>query len=67
MVNIKNITISNDGNLKRVSASYDMYDENGKMTRTNIRISRAIVANGELEKEIADVTDYITKLIEEES
>jgi len=70
MISVKNLNITRDGDVQRVSATFDEYDNEGKTVRANARISRVLTddkAGKALSKEVNDVIDFITKAIEKES
>ncbi len=64
MVNVKNISITNDGALKRVSVSYDELSEDGKTVSTNNRVSRVVTDDLILDN-IANIENYVNAIIEE--
>lgn len=64
MVNLKNVSLTNDGDLKRLSVAYDEFDESGKTIATNQRISR-IVTDDKILKSIKAIEDYAKTLTEE--
>ena len=64
MINLKNISITNDGALKRVSISYDELTEDGKTISTNNRISRVVTDELILDN-IANIENYVDTIIEE--
>lgn len=43
MLNIKGLSIANDGDHKRMAITYDEIDETGKVIGSNIKINRIIV------------------------
>lgn len=63
MINLKNISITNDGALKRVSVSYDELSEDGKTVSTNNRVSRVITDDLILDN-ITNIENYVNKVIE---
>jgi hypothetical protein len=70
MINVKNLNITSDGKIQRISATFDEFDSEGKTIRANARISRVLTddkAGKALSKEVNDVIDFITKAIEKES
>lgn len=64
MINLKNISITNDGALKRVSISYDELTEDGKTISTNNRISRVVTDELILDN-IANIENYVETVIQE--
>ena len=64
MVNVKNISITNDGALKRVSVSYDELSEDGKTVSTNNRVSRVVTDDLILDN-ITNIENYVNAIIEE--
>ena len=42
MKNIKGFAVSTDGTMKRLAITYDVIDENGKVTRANVRVNRLV-------------------------
>lgn len=66
MINIKNVTISQDGSFKRLSIMYDELDDAGKMTGTNNRLTRVVTDNTVLEA-IDTINSFIESAIEEDS
>ena len=64
MINTKNISITNDGALKRISVSYDELTEDGKTISTNNRISRVVTDELILDS-IANIENYVDTIIEE--
>lgn len=62
MINIRMFSIINDGTSKRLTATYDVIDEEGNITKTNVKVNKVIVDN-QLLKEIKDVEDYCQKII----
>lgn len=64
MVNVKNISITNDGALKRISVSYDELSDEGKTISTNNRVSRVVTDDLILDN-IASIENYVNAIIEE--
>lgn len=64
MINLKNISITNDGALKRVSISYDELTDDGKTISTNNRISRVVTDELILDN-IANIENYVETVIQE--
>lgn len=64
MVNVKNISITNDGALKRISVSYDELSDEGKTISTNNRVSRVVTDDLILDN-IANIENYVNTIIEE--
>ncbi len=64
MINIKNLTVSQDGDLKKVSVMWDVLDDNGRLIGTNNRLTRAVTEENVLEA-IASIKTYAENVIEE--
>lgn len=64
MVNIKNLTISQDGDLKKISVMWDVLDENGRIVGTNKRATRAATEESVIEA-IETIKIYAENIIEE--
>lgn len=64
MVNIKNLTISQDGDLKKISVMWDVLDENGRIVGTNKRATRAATEESLIEA-IETIKIYAENIIEE--
>lgn len=64
MINLKNISITNDGALKRISVSYDELTEDGKTISVNNRISRVVTDELILDN-IANIENYVETVIQE--
>ena len=64
MVNIQTISLTNDGQNKRISVVYDELDNTGKTTATNQRLSR-VVLDTELLESIEFITEKVQQMIEE--
>lgn len=60
MINIQSVTISTDGQNKRISAVWDEIDETGKTIATNQRLSRIIT-----DETLLECANQITELAEE--
>ena len=43
MINIKAIATATDGSVKRMAITYDVINENGKVTMANAKLNRVIV------------------------
>lgn len=65
MINIKDVTITKDGDFDRLSLSFDEIDNNGKMVRSNVRMSR-LVTDDAIRKNINAIRDYALTIIEQE-
>lgn len=64
MKNLKSMTVTTDGSVKRISITYDVIDENGKVIGSNKRLNRAITELTAL-KTIAGVEEIAASLMEE--
>jgi hypothetical protein len=64
MINLKNISITNDGALKRISVSYDELSDEGKTISTNNRVSRVVTDDLILDN-IASIENFVNTVIEE--
>lgn len=64
MVNIKNTTLSMNGNYKMISASYDEVSEDGKIIGTNNRISR-IITDEDVIAHYDAINNYVNSIIQE--
>lgn len=65
MLNIKNISLTKDGEYTRINISWDEFDDNGKTIRTNQRLSRVVTDTDALEH-INAINDMAKTIIEEE-
>lgn len=65
MINIKDLTITNDGALHRLSVSFDEYDADGKVTRANVRMSR-VITDPNIGAHVDAVRDYVMNVIKQE-
>ena len=64
MINLKNISITNDGALKRISVAYDELSDEGKTISTNNRVSRVVTDDLILDN-IASIENFVNTVIEE--
>ena len=64
MINLKSITLSTEGELKKVSATYDEISEDGKILGTNNRLTRIITDDNAI-KNFDDLMSFTKSLIEE--
>jgi hypothetical protein len=60
MINIQSVTVSTDGQNKRISIAWDEIDDSGKTIATNQRLSRIIT-----DKTLLDCANQITELAEQ--
>ena len=63
MVNIKNVTISKDGDFNKLSFVYDVVNEEGKIIGTNNRITR-IITDEAILAHMDAIKDYGLTVIE---
>lgn len=63
MVNLKNVSLTNDGELKRISIQWDVLDDAGKTISTNNRATR-IVTDETIIDDIAAIELYASNIIE---
>ena len=63
MVNIKNVTISKDGDFNKLSFMYDLVDDEGKIIGTNNRITR-IITDETILAHMDAIKDYGLTVIE---
>ena len=64
MINIKNVTIAQDGSFKKLSVMYDELDDFGKTIGTNNRLTRVVTDDTVLEA-IDTIDIFIESVIEE--
>lgn len=64
MKNLKSLTITTDGSVKRISITYDVIDDNGKVTGPNKRLNRVITDATAL-KSVVGVEKIAASLMEE--
>lgn len=64
MINIKNVTIAQDGSFKKLSVMYDELDDSGKTIGTNNRLTRVVTDDTVLEA-IDTIDTFIESVIEE--
>lgn len=64
MVNVKNINISQDGGIKKISVMWDELTENGRILGTNNRMTRAVTDQSILDA-IEIIENYAKTAIEE--
>lgn len=64
MVNLTNISIINDGTLKRLSCTWEELNEEGKTVSTNNHMSRVVTDENVLDA-IGTIETFVTGIIEE--
>ena len=64
MKNIKGFAVSTDGTMKRLAVTYDAIDEEGKVTKANVRVNRLITDDSALSA-VDEILSYAQSLIEE--
>lgn len=64
MLNIKGLSISTDGDMKRLATTFDEINDNGKVTKSNARINR-LVTDEEALAAIDVLWNYASQVIEE--
>ena len=64
MKNIQNISLHNDGQMQRISITWDEIDDEGKTTATNKRITRVVV-DEEVKSAIDTIMNHASNIIEE--
>lgn len=64
MKNIQNISLHNDGQMQRISITWDEIDDEGKTTATNKRITRVVV-DEEVKSAIETIMNHASNIIEE--
>lgn len=64
MINIQSVTISTDGQNKRISIAWDEIDDSGKTIATNQRLSR-IITDDTLLKCANQITELAEQIITE--
>lgn len=64
MVNIKNITVSQDGGFKRVSIAYDELQD-GRIVGTNNRVTRIISENDEIMASVNNLMEFAKTMAKE--
>lgn len=57
MINIKAIATATDGSVKRMAITYDLINEEGKITKANAKINRVVV-----DEEALKAIDTLEKL-----
>ncbi len=65
MKNIKGIAVVTDGNLKRIAVTFDVVEEDGKISKVNQRINR-VITDSEVLKQVAEVESYAQKIVDEQ-
>lgn len=63
MNNLKGVAFTNDGNMKRISITYDVVNENGKVVKANAKITR-IVADADASAHIDGLQIYAQDIID---
>lgn len=64
MKNLKSITITTDGSAKRMSITFDVIDDNGKVIGPNKRLNR-VIADATALKTVASIEKIAASLMEE--
>ena len=64
MKNIKGFAVSTDGTMKRLAVTYDVIDDEGKVTKANVRVNRLITDDSALSA-VDELLSYAQSLIEE--
>lgn len=64
MKNIKGFAVSTDGTMKRLAVTYDAIDDEGKVTKANVRVNRLITDDNALAA-VDELLSYAQSLIEE--
>ena len=64
MKNIKGFAASTDGTMKRLAVTYDVIDDEGKVTKANVRVNRLITDDSALSA-VDELLSYAQSLIEE--
>jgi hypothetical protein len=64
MKNIKGFAVSTDGTMKRLAVTYDVIDDEGKVTKANVRVNRLITDDNALAA-VDELLNYAQSLIEE--
>lgn len=65
MINVKNLTISQDGGFKKISIMWDEVDNTGRITGTNMRATRAVTEQNVLDAIIV-LMNHAEAVIEED-
>lgn len=65
MKNIKGIAVVTDGNLKRIAVTFDVVEDDGKISKVNQRINR-VITDSEVLKQVAEVESYAQKIVDEQ-
>lgn len=65
MKNIKGIAVVTDGNLKRIAVTFDVVEEDGKISKVNQRINR-VITDSEVLKQVTEVESYAQKIVDEQ-
>ena len=65
MKNIKGIAVVTDGNLKRIAVTFDVVEEDGKISKVNQRINR-VITDSEVLKQVTEVESYAKKIVDEQ-
>lgn len=65
MNNIKGIAVVTDGNLKRIAVTFDVVEDDGKISKVNQRINR-VITDSEVLKQVAEVESYAQKIVDEQ-
>lgn len=64
MKNIKGFAVSTDGTMKRLAVTHDVIDDEGKVTKANVRVNRLITDDSALSA-VDELLSYAQSLIEE--
>ena len=64
IINLTNISIINDGTMKRLTFTWEELNDEGKTITTNKHESR-IITDKEILKNVTNIEDYIKNIIEE--
>ena len=64
MVNIKNITVSQDGGFKRISVAYDEVQD-GRIVGTNNRVTRIISDDDTIIESVNNLMEYAQTMAQE--
>lgn len=65
MKNIKGIAVVTDGKLKRIAVTFDVVEDDGKISKVNQRINR-VITDSEVLKQVAEVESYAQKIVDEQ-
>ena len=62
MINIKAVATATDGSVKRIAITYDIVNDEGKITLSNAKLNRGMVDTNCLEA-ISTLEEFATKCI----